>query len=185
MSLRDAVRRRRSQQSVSDAAPDRAQLLELIEDAAGVADHAVLRPWRFIELRGADRERLGRAIVEASGLEGGPAEKLAAKPLRAPLLLAIVLSPKPSIKVPVWEQAASAAGVAHLLSLLLDDAGWGVMWRTGPWVRSEPVRLLHRLAPGEDLLGWLYIGGRLDHSRPERRPLPAELFLSSLGRSDA
>src|SRR5690606_13607919 len=107
------------------------ELLRAIEVASTIADHSSLRPWRLIELRGDARARLGAAFVSASGLTGEDAERLAAKPLRAPLLLAIVVSPQPSIKVPEWEQEAVAAGIAHALSLLLDEQGWGVMWRTG------------------------------------------------------
>ncbi len=58
---------------------------------------------------------------------------------------------------PDWEQEATAAGVAHALSLLLDEAGWDVIWRTGTSTRSKPVRRLHGLGPHEDLLGWLYV----------------------------
>jgi hypothetical protein len=66
-----------------------------------------------------------------------------------------------------------------MLSLLLDDAGWGVMWRTGGLTRSEPVRALHKLSTDEELLGWLYIGGRTDQVKPDRPPLPKD-FLTSL-----
>ena len=94
----------------------------------------------MIALRGAARERLGAALAAASGAEGEAAAKLAGKPLRAPLLLAVVAVVAPGHpKVPEWEQEASAAGVAHLLSLLLDEAGWGVMWRTGPYTRHPLV----------------------------------------------
>ena len=72
-------------------------------------------------------------------------------------------------KVPVWEQEASAAGVAHLLSLLLDEAGWGVMWRTGPYTRHPLVAEVHGLAANEHLLGWLYVGGLPEGRRGERR----------------
>ena len=134
--------------------------------AASVADHGSLRPWRVIALRGEARERLGAALAEAAGLEGSAAEKFAAKPLRAPLLLAIVVSPKPSHKVPDWEQEAAASGIAHALSLALDDAGWGVMWRTGLQTRSDAVHRMHGLAPEERLLGWLYVGGKPQGERP-------------------
>lgn len=167
----EAALARRSSSKVTDAAPDRETLMTLLEGAARVADHASLRPWRVIALRGAGRERLGRALAAAAGAEGEAAEKLAAKPLRAPLLLAIVAVTTPDHpKVPEWEQEASAAGVAHLLSLLLDEAGWGVMWRTGPYTRHPIVSEMHGLAAGERLLGWLYVGGVPARSRTERRP---------------
>jgi len=174
------MRRRRSQPSVTSDAPTKRELLPLIQAAAAVADHASLRPWRLIALRGAARTRLGDAIVETLGLEGGAAEKMAAKPLRAPLLIAIVVSPKPSHKVPDWEQEAVASGVAHALSLVLDEAGWGVIWRTGHYTRSSAVHRMHDLAPEERLLGWLYVGGKHKQKSGRRKALKAKDLLTTL-----
>ncbi len=161
--------------------PTHEQLLPLVAAAGTVADHSSLRPWRLIELRGGIRERLGSAMVVASGLDDESGAKLAAKPLRAELLIAVIAVRKPSIKVADWEQDATAAGVAHTLSLLLDEAGWGVIWRTGHLTRSEPVRRVHDLADNEELLGWLYIGGKLEDAveGSPNRISPSE-FLSSL-----
>lgn len=176
-----ALRRRRSHSAVTDAAPSRRELLPLIEAAASVADHASLRPWRVIALRGEARERLGRALAEAAGLDGSAADKMAAKPLRAPLLLAIVVSPQPSHKVPAWEQEAVASGIAHALSLVLDEADWGVMWRTGLFARSGAVHRMHELAPDESLLGWLYVGGKPAKAKSGRRPsIRAKDYLTTL-----
>lgn len=176
----EALRRRRSQSKVNDDAPRTRELLPLIEAAGSVADHSALHPWRIIALRGAARGRLGAAMAEAAGLEGEAAAQFARKPLRAPLLLAVVVSPTPSVKVPEWEQEAVASGVAHALSLVLDEAGWGVMWRTGLQTRSEPVARLHGLAPGERLLGWLYVGGRERDKSGRRASISAKRYLSSL-----
>jgi nitroreductase len=178
----DAVRRRRSRPKVTQDAPSDEQLLPLVAAAAGAADHAALRPWRLVALRGEARERLGEAFVAASGLQLEDAQKLAAKPLRAPLLLAVVVRHQPSFKVADWEQDAAASGVAHYLSLLLDEAGWGVMWRTGGHTRSEPVRRVHELADNEELLGWLYVGGVVDGEGgpTAKSPVDAREFLSTL-----
>lgn len=180
MSAREAALRRRSRSSVTADAPTREQLLPLVEAAATVADHGDLKPWRLIELRGEARERLGAAFVEASGLGGKDAAKLAAKPLRASLLIAVVVSYKPSFKVPRWEQEAVASGVAHLLSLLLDEAGWGVMWRTGGHTRHEAVHRMHELGPDEQLLGWLYVGGVAKDKPAKPRAVTASRYLGSL-----
>jgi nitroreductase len=177
----EAVVARRSHSKVTAKAPDRSELLRLVAAAGRVADHSALRPWRLIELRGNARGRLGDALVKASGQSGDDAARLAAKPLRAPLLVAVVAVRRDSFKVPDWEQDAVAAGVAHMLTLLLCDAGWGVMWRTGPHTRSEPVRELHRLAAHEELLGWLYVGGIPDDSKPGiRLPIDPGEFLEAL-----
>jgi len=177
---------RRSHSAVTAEAPARAELLPLVAAAARVADHASLRPWRLIELRGDDRVALGDALVQAAGLEGPAAAKLAAKPLRASLLIGLVACRRQSEKVPAWEQDATAAGVAHLLSLLLEQAGWGVMWRSGPHTRSLPVRRLHGLAEDEELLGWLYVGGIPETTKPvKRQPVDPEAFLTGLPASAA
>jgi nitroreductase len=179
--LAAAVSARRSHSKVTADAPTRADLLPLVALAAQVADHGALRPWRLIELRGEARERLGEALVAASGHTGTDGARLAAKPLRAELLIAVVASRRESPKIADWEQDAAATGVAHVLSLLLNDAGWGVMWRTGPHTRSAPVRDMHGLAGSEVLLGWLYVGGVPDDARPAPRPpLDPEDFLTAL-----
>lgn len=180
MTALDAVLRRHSHAAVSDDAPTHEQLLPLVAAAVTVADHGDLTPFRLIELRGAARERVGAAFVEASGLEGVEAARLAAKPLRAPLLIAVVVSFHESFKVPRWEQEASAAGVAHILSLLLDEAGWGVMWRTGGLIRHEAVARAHELGGDEQLLGWLYVGGRLEKGKPVKSEAEGANFLTPL-----
>jgi len=176
----DAMLRRRSYSSVGDEAPSDKELRRAIEVAGTVADHAALRPWRIIAIRGEARERVGTAIAEASGATGPDAEKLARKPLRAPLLLAVVVSPQPSAKVADWEQEAVASGVAHALTLLLDEAGWGVMWRSGHYTRSDAVHRAHGLEPHERLLGWLYVGSKPEKKSGRRTPIAAKRHLSSL-----
>lgn len=160
----EAALARRSWSKVTDEAPTHDELLALVAAAGRVADHSSLQPWRLIELRGDDRDRLGRAINKAQGDKG-----VSSKPTRAPLLIAVVASYRKSHKVPRWEQEAVASGVAHMLSLLLDDAGWGVIWRTGHYTRAKAVAKAHGLKKNEELLGWLYVGGKPPRSRPERR----------------
>lgn len=167
---------RRSHSSVTPDAPTHEQLLPLVAAASRVADHSSLRPWRLIEIRGEARAKLGKALGKADG-----SKKPSDKPFRASLLIAVVASRKKS-KVPEWEQDATAAGVAHLLSLLLDEAGWGVFWRTGDLTRAKAVRKAHRLEKNEELLGWLYVGGIHPKYLDSRgkKPVDPTDYLSSL-----
>ncbi len=175
MSALEAALARRSLSKVTDAAPTHAELVDIVSAAGRVADHSSLKPWRVIELRGADRIRLGRAMNKAEGEKG-----VSSKPLRAPLLLAVVASYRKS-KVPRWEQEAVASGVAHMLSLLLDEAGWGVFWRTGGYTRAKAVAKAHGLGKDEVLLGWLYVGGKPPRSRESRRKvIDGRKFLSRM-----
>jgi nitroreductase len=170
-----AMRERRSFSRVTDEAPDRAELEEFVAAAGRVADHSALRPWRLIEIRGDDRAALGRAINKAEGHRG-----VSSKPMRAPLLIAVVAIHRKS-KVPAWEQEAVASGVAHVLSLLLDEAGWGVFWRTGSYTRSKAVAKAHGLKKNEALLGWLYVGGKPETARvPRRKTVDVAHHLSRL-----
>lgn len=173
MELIDAVRRRRSTAPVTDAAPTDADLYEYLAIAAHSPDHASLRPWRLVSLRGSDRERLGAALVAGYGDTPGTPEaaRTAAKAMRAPLLLSIITSPVEHRKVPAWEQLAATAALVSTLQLVLFDAGWTAMWRSGPAVELPPVRQLIGLADTEQLLGWLYVGGRAEPP-PEARPDP-------------
>lgn len=176
MSALEAVRARQSWSKVDDVAPSREELLHLVSAAGRVADHSSLRPWRLIELRGADRGVLGAAIAQAEG-DQSPSSK----PLRAPLLIAVVASYRKSSKVPRWEQEAVASGVAHMLSLLLDEAGWGVLWRTGHYTRSKAVSRAHGLGKDEELLGWLYVGSKPKGRRPGRRkPVEARALVTRM-----
>jgi Nitroreductase len=171
---------------VTADAPSHEELLPLVAAATRVADHGALTPWRLLELRGSARELLGAALAQATrdALHGEApdeverrAARMAAKPLRAPLLIAIVAVHRQSSKVTTWEQDAAAAGVGHLLSLVLDDAGWGVMWRTGTFTDAPPVRTVHRLEESEHLLGWLYVGGRPPGSRDRKSRIdPADVL---------
>ncbi|MGQ7311620.1 nitroreductase family protein [Microbacterium arabinogalactanolyticum] len=176
MSALEAVLRRTSWSKVTEDAPTREELLPLIAAAGRVADHSSLRPWRLIELRGDDRLALGAAIAKANG-----DDKPSTKPLRAALLIAVVVSYRKSDKVPHWEQEAVASGVAHTLSLLLDEAGWGVIWRTGGYTRSRAVAEAHGLAENEELLGWLYVGGKPQGKDAGRRkPIDADVLLTRM-----
>ena len=176
MSALEAVRARQSWSKVTDEAPSREELLQLVAAAGRVADHSSLQPWRLIEMRGADREVLSAAIAKAQG-DKSPSTK----PLRAPLLIAVVASYRKSDKVPRWEQEAVASGVAHMLSLLLDEAGWGVIWRTGHYTRAKAVAKAHGVGKNEELLGWLYVGGKPAGKKPGRRkPVDARKLVTRM-----
>ena len=154
-------------------APTHEELIPFVEAAAGVADHGSLAPWRLIEIRGSARETIGKAFAKS----GSSADK----PMRASLLIAVVAIHRPSSKAPEWEQDAVASGVAHLLSLLLDEAGWGVFWRTGDPTRAKKVAKAHKLAKNEKLMGWLYVGGKPERSKPDKKDkLSLEKHLSVL-----
>jgi nitroreductase len=173
--LIDAIRSRRSTAPITDEAPDDYALANFLAVAAHSPDHAGLKPWRLVSLRGQDRNRLGEALAAGFGDEPGTsaAAKTASKPLRAPLLLGIIATPVQHPKVPEWEQIAAIAALITTLELVLFDAGWTAMWRTGPATGLAEVRDLMGVTEGERLLGWLYIGGTENSAPPTDRKDPS------------
>ncbi|RAJ58359.1 nitroreductase [Streptomyces sp. Amel2xB2] len=156
MELTEALLTRRSRQYLLEPAPSGEELIDLIRQASSAPDHGLLRPWRWVLLRGAQRDALGAAL--ASTVPEDVRDRAAAKPLRAPLLASIIFAPRTATKVPEWEQLAAVSALVTCLELLLHDRGWGSIWRTGETVASPAVREFLQLRENERLLGWLYIG---------------------------
>lgn len=164
-----AVLTRRSATRLVEPAPSRTELLELVRAAATAPDHGRIRPWRLIAVDGNDRVLLGEALSEAAE-DPEQARRMAAKPLRAPLLLSIVFCPEADHpRVPEWEQMAAVVAMVQTLLLLLHARGWGAIWRTGPAVEAPQVLKHLGLDENERLLGWLYIGTRPHGSTPRAR----------------
>jgi nitroreductase len=165
MDLIEAIRNRRSTASVTDEAPTDEELAGFVALAAHAPDHASLRPWRLATVRGDARVKLGLAWAEGFGddLDTPEGRKTANKPMRAPLLVGVVAQLQPNHpKVPEWEQLAAIAALVTTLELVLFDAGYTAMWRTGPAVELAPVKDFMQIGPDERLLGWLYVGRTAD-----------------------
>ena len=65
-----AIQTRNSIPHLEGPAPTHEQMLEVYKGALRAPDHARLRPWKFIEVRGEARERLGKTFLEtANSLE--------------------------------------------------------------------------------------------------------------------
>lgn len=166
-----AIVTRRSVTRLRAPAPGDTELLGLIRGAMTAPDHGRLRPWRLVVLRGDARRLLGVALAKTAGDDDVARERAVAKPLRAPLLVSIVFTPHAGHRVPEWEQLAAAAAMVQNLSLLLHVRRYGSIWRSGRVVEAEAVREALHLAPGERLLGWLYVG---TPESPQRTPVRAD-----------
>ncbi|AJT70096.1 nitroreductase family protein [Streptomyces chattanoogensis] len=169
MDVTTAMLTRRSEQLLLDPAPDDNEFTYLLKVAAAAPDHGRLRPWRWVLVRGDDRDALGACFAEEA--QEGRQAQVTSKVQRAPLLASLVFSPVQGHKVPEWEQLAATSGMAHALMLLLHARGFGSIWRTGTLVHSPRARRLLDLADGEDLLGWLYIGTPVPDAARKRREL--------------
>ena len=170
----ECIMTRRSSGRLVEPAPSAGHLDVLLRAAMAGPDHGRLRPWRFFAVRGAGLERLGEVFAKAHAVREPTAsamdlDRTRAKPLRAPLIVAVTSSPRPSPKVPRWEQVASAAAATENLCLAAHALGYGCMWRTGWYGEAPEVRDHLGLGDQESVMAWVYLGTQPEGMRPPPR----------------
>ncbi len=163
MDALDALHLRSSVPKLGDPLPCQEMLENIYKAAFSAADHAVLRPWRFLVVKGVSREKLGELFAEAgvakdASLDQAAIEKLRGKPLRAPLVIVCISSFKPHPKVPEIEQDLSAGAATQNMLLAAFAQGLGAMWRTGSLAYDPIVKSGLGLSTVEKIIGFLYIG---------------------------
>lgn len=168
------TRRSRPPRLLGNTAPDRDTLRTLLTAAARVPDHGKLQPWRFIVLEADACRRLAeltKSRAQELDLDPDRIEKAVNAFEEAPLIVAVVASPKPHPIVPELEQYASAAGVCLSLVNAALAAGWGAVWLTG-W-RATDRKFLSQglnLASHETVSGYIHIAN--EERVPPERPRP-------------
>jgi nitroreductase len=170
------TRRSRPPKLLAAPGPDRDELATLLTAAARVPDHGKLEPWRFIVLDGAAPRRFATAIRARAAETGADPDKGALAFEQAPVVVAVVSAPKPSDKIPAIEQTLSGGAAALSLLNAALAAGWGAAWMTG-WAAYDRALLEGELglAPGESIIGFVYLG-RCGAAVPDRpRPNVAAL----------
>jgi nitroreductase len=183
-----AIHARRSHSFLADPGPGDDDLAAIISAAAAAPDHGRHRPWRFVVIRGRGREALGAVFGEAyrkrcteAGEDSDPAraERERAKPMRAPVIIAVVCPAGADEKVPRHERLASAAAATQNLLLAATALGYGAMWRTGWPARDPHVKAALGLAGGDDITGFVYLGT----APPGRQPPPDRRDPDGLART--
>ncbi|WP_088348829.1 MULTISPECIES: nitroreductase family protein [Rhodomicrobium] len=176
----ELLRHLRGRRSVSAGAlvepgPDRPALEAMLTIAARVPDHKKLAPWRFIVLEGAARAAFGArlaAICAANEPEASQTrlELERTRFLRAPVVVALVSSPKPHPAAPEWEQVLSAGAVG--LNLLHASAamGFGAQWVTEWYGYDAAVKSAFGLTDAERFAGFIYIGTARETPTDRERP---------------
>jgi nitroreductase len=174
-------RRSRPAKTLGPGGPDRAGLMRILTAAARSPDHGKLEPWRFVVIQGAARERaaalaLGRA--EALELDEKTTAKAVSGLTQGDVIVAVISSPRPSEKIPLWEQQLSSGAVCLALLNAALASGWGANWLTGP-MAYDPVfrREILGCGDGEAVAGFIHIG--TETVAPPERPRPDVEALTS------
>lgn len=159
----ELLQQRNACSKLVEPAPSASELKDIFKAALRAPDHANLRPWKFITVAGKGLERLGQLFVQAQlqnglQLDAEQQQKLAAKPLRAPLIVAVVASVTEHPKVPDIEQIISASCAAQNILLAVESLGYGAIWRTGDLAYDDIVQDGLGLDANQMLLGFIYVG---------------------------
>ena len=159
----DTLLQRRSARTLTEPAPDESALELLLECAARAPDHGRLRPWRFIVIRGAARERLGELMADQlqRKLPAASADTLQRerqKALRAPLIVVVAAVCNAETRIPAVEQLLAAGAAAQNMMLAATALGFGAMWKTGDAAYDDTVKVALGLAAADAIVGFLYLG---------------------------
>jgi nitroreductase len=161
--------------------PSSAQIDVAIDAALSAPDHGLLRPWRFVLIHGAARERLGDLLADrlAAREPETPAAKIdrvRTQARNAPLVIGVGARIQPAHKIPEIEQVlAVGAGVMNLLNAF-HAMGFGAIWLTGGNAYDPEVAAAMGFETSERCLGFVYVGTvEAADLPPPRRPERAGL----------
>lgn len=163
MNAIEALHQRTSMPRLGEPAPSPEALDAIFKAALRAADHGLLRPWRFLVIRGDSLLKLGQLFADAAlrknaDITAVELDKIRNKPLRAPLIVVTVSSPKAHPKIPEFEQDLSAAAATQNMLLAAFAQDLGAMWRTGSMAYDPQVKKGLGLRDAEKIIGFLYLG---------------------------
>jgi nitroreductase len=162
-----ALQTRTAAPRLVEPAPDAAALEQILKAGLRAPDHGMLRPWRFLLVEGAARNKLGQLFVDC--LQPATPEeraKLLAAPLRAPLVIVGVATIKEHPQVPPIEQIGSMAAAIQNMAVAIHALGFGAVWKTGAVAYDERVKLALGLQATDAIVGYLYVGTPTFRERP-------------------
>lgn len=167
-----ARRRSTSAATLGPPGPSPAELELILRLGTRVPDHGKLAPWRFILLEGDDKgafvARLGALALARPGSDKATAAL--AKASAPPLAIVVVSRAAPHPKIPEWEQFLSAGAVSMNMLLAAHALGYGANWITDWYSQDPQVLEMLRIAAGERITGFIYVGTAA--APPPERPRP-------------
>ncbi|MCD2175187.1 nitroreductase family protein [Rhizobium sp. C4] len=156
--------------------PDRAGIEDILRLAVRVPDHGKIAPWRFIVYTGAIRAEIGEELLKMA-LERDP--KLSGEMIqvercrftRAPVVIGVISTAAPHVKVPEWEQVMSAGALCLNVLMAANAHGYVANWLSEWFAFDERAFPLLGVQPGEKVAGFIHIGSTdfpvVERPRPE------------------
>jgi len=157
---------------IKEPGPSQEELEAILTLATRVPDHGKLAPWRLVVYRGDVRKKLGEEFLalllkKTPDLEDAAKEAELVRFTRAPLVVGVISTAAPHVKIPEWEQVLSAGAVCLNMLMAASAHGYVANWRT-EWVAyDDEALLLLGVKPGEKVAGFIHIGSS-DFPTPDR-----------------
>jgi nitroreductase len=163
----DALQTRTASPRLTEPAPSQDELDTILKAGLRAPDHGMLRPWRFLVVRGEAREKLGQLFADKLAPESDEQKnKLLNAPLRAPLLIVAVAEIKDHPKVPPVEQICATAAAVQNMSVAIHALGYSSIWRTGQAAFSAGVKEALGFNARDEIVAILYVGTPTLADRP-------------------
>jgi nitroreductase len=167
-----------TRQSVGKVKPDpvhRELIEKLLSAAVQAPNHYKVYPWRFVVMTGPGRERLGDVMAQSFKkaypfVDEDVLNKERAKPLRAPVLIAVGVDKPSEPKVSEVENICAAAAAVENLLLAAHELGLGAQWRTGPAALDPAIKEFLGFSADQHLISFVYIGYPEFELPPKERP---------------
>ncbi len=189
MSIIELIKQRRSIGKMTTEVPTRAQIETILEAATHAPNHHNAEPWRFFVLAGKARVELGEIMAESFTARMAEANhekfdvmiaKERNKPLRAPVLIAVIAEqPKQPKEIEIENIEAASAAVQNML-LAAEELGLAAMWRTGEPAYDPKVKQWLGLEKKDHIVAFVYLGYPA-MPRLERIPISAAKKTTWLG----
>jgi nitroreductase len=163
MDVFEAILTRHSIAKVKSDPIAREQIERILNAAVQAPNHHHLRPWRFVVLTGESRKALGAIMANSLKKKNPDLTEVAleieqAKPLRAPVLIAVGVDKSNDPRVPEIENICAVAAAVENLLLAAHAEGLGAMWRTGQAVHDPQVKKFLGFAEDQPILSFVYLG---------------------------
>ena len=190
MTSLDALLSRASVTDLVEPAPDGPALEQILQAGLRAPDHGRLRPWRFVLIRGAARQRWAQMIVSALQAREPDApeatvQKQRRRALETPLIIALGARLRPGHKIPELEQMLSVGAAAMNMLNAAHALGYGAVWLTGGNAYDPRVVEALGLAPTDKLAGFLFVGTPGSAPLAARRPALADHVVEWDGEASA
>ncbi len=177
MSVLDIIKARRTIGAMQDKDVSEDAINLMLEAGTWAPNHKKTEPWKFRVFTADSRVRLGDEMErimkqKTAHLSEEEALKKTTKakkgPLRAPVIIAVAVSP--SGKVPEIEEISAVAASIQNMLLVAEEQGLATIWRTGDIVYQSELNDFLSLEEDDKLLGLIYVGHPNKEASSKRIP---------------